>query len=290
MANQFNSETQLHYDTSVDFYKEFLDPYLKYTSGLFKESSCDLPTAIKAMLDLHLNFLDQSQVSSPKILEIGCGWGAFLRRLIESGRPFDYCAVNPSPVQNEHIKKEVSNCYQIFESAFETLDLHVFGDERPFDVIYLIGSFCHLKDKAKQLSRLNEVLAPNGRIIVEDTFFISDQHYKDHAARQETKFVQQTVFGYAHILSLPNFVNVASECGLVMEQMLEHSDSYCKTVAAWIETLKSLDQTQYPMANTYVDYLKIGQRGWNYTIANYLLSLKKGGTKNLRSQSAGGPS
>lgn len=36
------NETVKHYDMEVEFFQEFLDPYMKYTSGLFESETDEL--------------------------------------------------------------------------------------------------------------------------------------------------------------------------------------------------------------------------------------------------------
>ncbi len=260
-------ETNKHYDIESHFFYQFLDPYMKYTSGLYFTGDESLAEGILNMLNRHVEFL--KYYSCPRILEIGPGWGSFAKRLSEENVNFKYLAVNPSRVQNDFIKSRVEKNIEIVESTFENVQL----ESSSFDIIYFIGSFCHMKDKATQLKKLYSLLAPNGRIIIEDTFFISEYLYQKHAKRAETKFVQDEVFGFAEILSLPNFLEVSSSVGLQVQTLLEHSKSYSRTIDLWLEKLNLMKD--HPKTEEFVRYLEIAQRGWQYTIANYLVELKK---------------
>jgi cyclopropane-fatty-acyl-phospholipid synthase len=241
---------------------------MKYSSGLYLRPEDTFQASMINMVDKHLSFLDS--YASPKILEIGCGWGALLKRLQETRPHFHYRAINPSSRQNHYIKARINQNTEITTDSFENV-----GDfSEKFDLIYLLGSFCHLKNKEEQISKLSRLLKENGRIIFEDTFFISDELFKKHVCRQETRFVQQTVFGFAEIWSLAKFLNIISEHHLAISQLLEHSDSYFKTIEEWISRLSRLDAAKYPQVKDYIKYMKIGQRGLNYTIANYLICIK----------------
>lgn len=261
------AETNKHYDIEADFFSQFLDPYMKYTSGLFLTGQEPLATGILNMLNRHVAFLDQCE--NPRILEIGPGWGSFVSRLSEENKRFDYTAVNPSAVQNDFITSRLHKKVEIIERTFEDATL----TPNSFDIIYFIGSFCHMRDKKKQLQKLNSLLSKNGRIIIEDTFFISEELYQKHAKRTETKFVQDEVFGFAEILSLPQFLEMSVDLGFQMQSLLEHSKSYARTIELWLEKLNRMNS--HPKTDEFVRYLKIAQRGWQYTIANYLIELKK---------------
>lgn len=260
--------TNKHYDIPLEFFQKFLDKkYLKYTSGLFLRPGDTFDIAIHNMLRKHVRYSRLYQ--NPRILDVGSGWGSLLKALKEEGRNIYYEAVNPSERQNTYILDNIDQQAQINPVGFEEFD----GDGKKFDLIYLIGALCHFRDKEQQLGKLFELLDGGGKIIIEDTFFICDEHFAKHAERSETKFVQKDMFGYAHITAFPEFINMASEVGFRVREVLEHSESYEKTIAEWIRRLKAVDQAQYPMANDFIRYLEIAQRGWDYTIANYLIVL-----------------
>ncbi len=258
-----NAKTNKHYDLSPEFFGNFLDPYMKYTSGLFYGEE-SLETGILQMLDKHISFLHQ--IERPRILEIGPGWGSFYRRLLAKKNCFDYLAINPSAAQNEFIHSQIDPHVRILETTFEKSDL---GKET-FDAIYFIGSFCHIADKPKSLAKARKYLRDNGRVVIEDTFFINRALYEAHAPRPETKFVQQDVFGYAQIQAFPDFIEMASGLGLQIKSLLEHSLSYKKTIDYWLCQLRDMNGAD---AIEFVKYLEIAQRGWQYTIANYLVEL-----------------
>ncbi|MEY4616395.1 MAG: hypothetical protein RJB66_1355 [Pseudomonadota bacterium] len=262
-------ETNKHYDIDSGFFKAFLDPYMKYTSGLYTNNE-SLAQGILNMLDKHVGFLQHYK--APRILEIGPGWGSFIYRLQEKEIPFEYTAINPSKVQNEFINNRLEKPVKIIESSFEEAELK----PESFDLVYFIGSFCHMQDKLTQLEKLNHVLSNGGRVIIEDTFFISEKMYQKHHARNETKYVQQEVFGFAEILSLSNFIEVAANRGFQVQTILEHSSSYARTVELWLEKLYPMRESgKYPQADEFIKYLEIAQRGWRYTIANYLIEIQK---------------
>lgn len=267
------AETNKHYDIDSKFFEGFLDPYMKYTSGFYSGNE-SLDQGILNMLNKHLGFLNSYK--QPRILEVGPGWGSFIYRLQETNQEYNYTAINPSKVQNDFINSRLKKPVQIIEGSFESSDLQAGA----FDLVYFIGSFCHMQNKASQLEKLNQILANGGRVIIEDTFFISEKLYQKHHSRNETKYVQQEVFGFAEILSLSNFLEIASNKGFQVQSILEHSSSYSRTVDLWLEKLNPMRETGlYPQADEFIKYLEIAQKGWRYTIANYLIEIQKVGRK-----------
>ncbi|WP_413291073.1 SAM-dependent methyltransferase [Bdellovibrio sp. HCB337] len=262
------AETNKHYDISAEFFQAFLDPYMKYTSGLYHQNET-LEEGILNMLNKHVSFLQGS--TNPAILEVGPGWGSFIKRLSEVKKDFTYTAINPSLVQNTYIQTQIQPDAIIHEGCFETADSLA---PNSFDIIYFIGSFCHMTQKENQLEKLYSLLKPGGRVIIEDTFFITKDLFTKHAFRSETSFVQKEVFGFAEILALPEFLETVPQKGFQMVSLLEHSSSYARTIDFWLGKLADI---QSPEKVQFIQYLKIAQKGWNRTIANYLIELRKMG-------------
>jgi cyclopropane-fatty-acyl-phospholipid synthase len=263
-------ETTQHYSQEVELFQRFLDPYMKYSSGLFLGPDESLDTGILRMLDQHINL--GSLPESPRILEIGNGWGSLLKRLHERVEGFSYVGVNPSAVQQEFIAREVDAQADLRVAPFEDVMDSLEGG---FDAIYMIGSLCHIKDKKRVLSRVAELLAESGRLVLEDTFFLSEALYQKHYARPETKFVQSEVFGYAHVFSLAHHFDLVREAGLRVMTTLDTSDDYAKTIDLWVERIAELDLGRFPLASQFIKYMDVFQRGWGYTITNHLMALER---------------
>lgn len=259
------NETNKHYDISPEFFKSFLDSrYMKYTSGHF-ENADGPETAAQNMLDSHIKPL--KNFSSPKILEVGPGWGAFLKRIRELEIPCEYTAINPSTSQNQFIRNNIDPDVRIIESVFEEYDFR----NHKFDAIYFIGSFCHMKDLRKQLEKARALLTPKGRIVIEDVFFLNEDLYQKHHSRLETSFVQSEVFGYAYIPSLSRFVEDVFAKNLQINSLTDHTLNYFKTIETWLAKIKN---SNHPNSIEFEKYLSIAQRGWGHTIGNYSIELQ----------------
>src|SRR5262249_31040152 len=68
-----------HYDLSDEFFQLWLDPLMVYSCALFDGTS-DLAEAQLRKLDYHIAAANAAD--SAHVLDIGCGWGALLNRLV----------------------------------------------------------------------------------------------------------------------------------------------------------------------------------------------------------------
>jgi cyclopropane-fatty-acyl-phospholipid synthase len=263
------NETVKHYDMDIEFFQSFLDPYMKYTSGLFETENDDLTVACQRMLDA---IIDCGNIRpGAAVLEVGPGWGSLLKRMHERNLTCDYVGVSPSAVQNQFIQAFALERERLYTSTFE--DFHYEG--LPLQAIVLIGSFCHLQNKRQQLRRMAELLAADGVIVIEDTFFVSNQKYLSQVDVEATRFVQEKIFGFAEILSFPEQMEQIANVGLKVASTLEHTNSYKYTIDHWIKKLRQIDANRFPDARNFIKYMLIAQRGWNHTTQNHLLVLKK---------------
>jgi cyclopropane-fatty-acyl-phospholipid synthase len=265
--------TTRHYNQDTRFFESILDSSMKYSSGLFQEEGESLDTGIKRMLDLIIE--KSATKSSSTVLEIGPGWGSLISRLVEHNLAPDYTGVSPSHVQNDYIQSKFASFNaNLLTSTFEESDLSA----KAFDSIFSIGSFCHLKDKATSLKKVAELLKGGGRLLVEDTFYLSERHRLACEGKKEAHHVQNTVFGFSEIVSLPTLFQMAADAHLQVEFVLEHSDSYRKTIRHWVSKINSQrfeDEADRERARNLKIALYIGQRGWNETIGNFLISFRR---------------
>src|SRR5712672_2183844 len=74
-------DVQAHYDLSDDFFRLFLDPTQTYSCAYFERDDMTLEEPQIAKIELALRKLGLRPGMT--LLDVGCGWGATMRRAIE---------------------------------------------------------------------------------------------------------------------------------------------------------------------------------------------------------------
>ncbi len=129
---------QAHYDLSDDFFRLFLDPTQTYSCAYFERDDMTLEEAQMAKVDLALGKLRLEPGMT--LLDIGCGWGATLRRAIEK-YDVNVVGLTLSENQAEHVQKSFDQM-----DTRRTRRVLLEGWEKfhePVDRIVSIGAFEH---------------------------------------------------------------------------------------------------------------------------------------------------
>src|ERR1700716_4416723 len=93
---------QDHYDLCDEFFRLFLDPTQTYSCAYFERDDMTLQEAQIAKIDLALGKLGLQPGTT--LLDVGCGWGATMRRAIEQ---YDVNVVGLTLSKNQaaHVQK-----------------------------------------------------------------------------------------------------------------------------------------------------------------------------------------
>ncbi len=132
------ADVQAHYDLSDDFFRLFLDPTQTYSCAYFKRGDMTLEEAQLAKIDLALGKLGLQPGMT--LLDIGCGWGATMRRAIEK---YDVNVVGLTLSKNQaaHVQKSFDEMdsprrRRVLLNGWEQF-------EEPVDRVVSIGAFEH---------------------------------------------------------------------------------------------------------------------------------------------------
>ncbi len=138
---------QYHYDKGNSFYSRWLCENLVYSSALWEEEDT-LASAQLRKLDYHIK--NGHAAGTKYVLDIGCGWGSLLERLIKEHQVENVVGLTLSQEQLDWVKnRKLSNVEVRLEN---------WQDHRPtkkYDSIISIGAFEHFaKQNLTEVKRI----------------------------------------------------------------------------------------------------------------------------------------
>ena len=146
--NRFGASTDAisaHYDKGDEFFQLWIGPDLIYSSALFDAPELqagralgmtELERAQFRKLDHHIEAAGAA--GAARVLDIGCGWGALLRRLVNKAGVRQAVGLTLSPSQAKWIRRNPDPRIEVIEE-----DWRKHRPQRPYDAIISIGAFEH---------------------------------------------------------------------------------------------------------------------------------------------------
>jgi cyclopropane-fatty-acyl-phospholipid synthase len=156
-----------HYDFLGDFYRLTLGPELVYSYGMWEDGDT-LESAQLRKLDYHAEAAHA--VDAGRVLDVGCGWGSLMHRLVETHRVKHAVGLTMSPGQAAWIgNQEWPGCEVRAENWFDH------KPDAPYDAIIAIEAIEHFAGstmrRAKRVAcyreffqRCHSWLRPGGRL------------------------------------------------------------------------------------------------------------------------------
>lgn len=151
-----------HYEVPAAFYAAMLGRHRKYSCGLWTTAT-DLDAAEAAMLQLTSE--RAGIVDGMRVLDLGCGWGAWSLWL---ARQFPRCRV--TGVSNSHRQRVDILARAAAEGLpnldVVTADVNSFDPGQRFDRVVSVEMMEHTRNWRQLLRRIAGWLAPDGRLFV----------------------------------------------------------------------------------------------------------------------------
>jgi cyclopropane-fatty-acyl-phospholipid synthase len=219
-----------HYDKGEDFFGLILGPELIYSCALF-EGDDDLASGQLRKLDYHIKSAGASNVA--RVLDIGCGWGAMLRRLVDQAGVANAVGLTLSPSQARWIRDHPRSGLSVVEQDWR--------DHKPdqrYDAIVSIGAFEHFVQKGldppRKLDAYREFFAFCDRVLVTggrmslQTIAYSERH-KVHPLLEKTFPESDLPLAWEPI--------AAAEGRFELMGLRNDRDDYYQTLQLWEQNL-----------------------------------------------------
>jgi cyclopropane-fatty-acyl-phospholipid synthase len=222
---------EAHYDLGNEFYAQWLDPSMTYSSAVFSNEGQTLEAAQANKYDLILNQLDRKDGS---LLEIGCGWGGFIKHAQANGN-FDVKGLTLSPSQLSYAAQQTEG-----QANIELKDYR--HEKKQYDSIVSIEMFEAVGEDYwpvyfKQISKL---LNRGGRAVIQ-TITINEMDFERY--RKGSDFIRTYIFPGGMLPSTRRFIQEAEKAGLIVSPPTHHGTHYAKTLNLWLKNFDAAEAT-----------------------------------------------
>jgi cyclopropane-fatty-acyl-phospholipid synthase len=219
-----------HYDLGNEFYAQWLDPELIYSSALYADPAQSLEAAQAAKLERVATLLRLDGLGADaRLLEIGCGWGALALRLARR-HPAHLTGITLSAEQLAHAQARVER-----EGAAGQVELRLqdYRDVRGrFDRIVSIEMLEAVGERywPVYFQTLRDRLRPGGVAVVQ-VITIADAHFEKY--RRGADFIQRFIFPGGMLPSPGALKAGAAQAGLALRTEERFGPSYEATLVEW---------------------------------------------------------
>ena len=232
---------QFHYDVGTEFFRTWLGDELIYSAARWREplsSATNLPTLEAAQLnklDFHLRNVRAG--AGRTLLDIGSGWGALMRRAVETFGAAQAFGATLSSEQFDYVRSLRIPRTKLHLQSYETLAL-----EAPVDGIVTVGALEHFAKPALLRSekiaiygnffdRCRALLNPGGRLSLQTIF------WQNVDRRQALEIVPTSVFPESDLPYLDE-VFEASHRQFRSLYLETSEDDYALTLREWLKRLR----------------------------------------------------
>ncbi|TVP81296.1 cyclopropane-fatty-acyl-phospholipid synthase family protein [Thioalkalivibrio sp.] len=253
---------RFHYDLGNEFYRQWLDSTMSYSSALFSKGDEALETAQQRKYLRLLERLDAEP--GAHILEIGCGWGGFAEAAARQG--YRVTGITLSQEQLDYARERVARAGL---SDRVELRLQDYRDLRgQYDHIVSIEMFEAVGEEwwPTYFDKLRECLRPGGRAALQ-VITIDEKVFPRY--RESADFIQLYVFPGGMLPPVPRFNAIADAAGLQRLEQDFFGMDYALTLRRWFEEVRrssdiihalGYDESFLRMWRYYLAYCEVGFR------------------------------
>ncbi|MEA1013065.1 cyclopropane-fatty-acyl-phospholipid synthase family protein [Sphingosinicella sp. LY1275] len=262
-----------HYDLGNDFYREWLDPSMTYSSAMFAGGDT-LEAAQQRKIHALLDRLDLKP--GQRLLEIGCGWGALA---IAAARDYGVEVVGLTLSTEQKAWAEAAVARAGLSDRVE-IRLQDYRDVTgTFDAVASVEMVEAVGQDywPSYLQSIARVLKPGGRAALQ-LISIREPLFDAYAASAD--FIQTYVFPGGMLISEPRFRAIAERAGLEWRDRTGFGLDYAETLRLWRERydaavaegrLPGFDDAFHGLWRYYLMYCEGGFRGRGIDVAQVTL-------------------
>ena len=218
---------EAHYDLGNDFYRQWLDDTMLYSSAIWDENTPSLEAAQALKLKTIREKLELS--GGERVLEIGCGWGALAASLAAEADA-KMTGITLSPSQLAWARDAVAKTPKGDQVDLRLQDYR--DVDGRFDRIVSIEMFEAVGEAywPSYFQTLARCLTRRGKAVLQ---IITIEEKKFQTYRRETDFIQKYVFPGGFLPSDSALVAEIGKAGLRLKAVDHFGKSYARTLAEW---------------------------------------------------------
>ena len=269
----------LHYDLGNDFYKLMLDPTMTYSCGIFPSEDTTMEEASLAKYDRIIEQLNIKEGQT--VLEIGCGWGGFAKRLLDTTGAI-WTGTTISKEQHAYARKVIDQSgnadrANLLMDDYRTLS----GSYDRIVSIEMIEAVGH-EYLPTYFSKISDLLHPDGAALVQ-AITMPDHRYDQYL--KEVDYIRTRVFPGSCVPSISAMTSaVAKKSDLRPTGIHDIGYHYARTLREWrlrfVENEEEIKSLGYDDAfrRAWIYYLCYCEAGFEegYTGDIHLLLTKPG--------------
>ncbi|MFL6084824.1 MAG: cyclopropane mycolic acid synthase family methyltransferase [Mycobacterium sp.] len=233
-------DVQSHYDLSDDFYRLFLDPTQTYSCAYFESDDMTLEEAQLAKIDLSLGKLGLQPGMT--LLDIGCGWGATMRRAVER-YDVNVIGLTLSENQHDHVQKAFAAMDDPRSKRVLLKGWEQFAE--PVDRIVSIGAFEHFgHDRWKRFFAMAHAALPDdGAMLLHTITRLTLDEVKERGiplsmdAARFAMFVANEIFPGGQLPAIEAVGEQATAAGFTVARVQSLQLHYARTLETWAQAL-----------------------------------------------------
>jgi cyclopropane-fatty-acyl-phospholipid synthase len=235
-------DVQAHYDLSDEFFRLFLDPTQTYSCAYFERDDMTLEEAQIAKIDLSLGKLGLQPGMT--LLDIGCGWGATIKRALER-YDVNVVGLTLSKNQQAHVqgvldRTDSTRSKRVLLEGWEQFD-------EPVDRIVSIGAFEHFgADRYDDFFKMAYAALPSDGVMLLHTIVKpSDKEFAERGLPLTMtklkffKFIMDEIFPGGMLPFVSTVEEHAAKVGFEVTRVQPLRLHYQRTLEIWAAALEA---------------------------------------------------
>ena len=220
-----------HYNVGTDFYAEFLDANMIYSSGIFEEGDTLEQAQIRKLDGICQSLKLQN---GQRVLDVGCGWGGFILHAAQN-YGVEVTGITLSQPQADEANRRIAQAGLEKTCRAVVCDYREIADWEHFDAIASIEMFEHVGREMLEtyFDRARKLLKPGGLFLNQGTTVQIEEGRKNYPS-----FIKQYVFPDGEVLPIETSIAASEKVGFEVLSNISIREHYVKTCDAWVKNLE----------------------------------------------------